>query len=155
MLLYLAGYSTDKDIDKVEGADNLLESYLLFQNKDYVDFHQKRRLLNKRLFVDSGAFSAFTCGVIIDIDDYIDFLKRNEKYIATYATLDVIGDYKGTARNTEYMESKGLHPLPTFHAGSPYEELERLVDKYEGGYIALGGASAIVNESCYDGGSSR
>ena len=37
----------------------------------------------------------------------------------------------------EYMESKGLKPLPTFHYRSPLEELERLVEQYD--YIALGG----------------
>lgn len=139
MLLYLAGYSTDKEINEVEGADNLLESYLLFRNKDYKQWHKERGLLERRLFLDSGAFSAFTRNEKIDIDKYIAFLKANEEYITTYATLDVIGDWEGTQRNTEYIESFGLHPLPTFHSGSPYEVLEKMVDKYEGGYIALGG----------------
>lgn len=139
MLLYFAGYSTDKEIYEVEGAENFLESYLLFKNKDYKQFHIERKLLGKRLFLDSGAFSAFTRGIQINIDEYADFLKKNEQYITTYATLDVIGDYKGTQRNTKYLESKGLHPLPTFHYGSPYEVLEQMVNEYEGGYIALGG----------------
>lgn len=139
MLLYLAGYSTDKEIKDVKGADNLLESYLLFRNKDYKKWHQEKGLLNKRLFLDSGAFSAFTRNEKIDLDEYIRFIKANEEYITTYATLDVIGDYKATQRNTDYMESLGLHPLPTFHAGSPYKVLEEMVDRYEGGYIALGG----------------
>jgi len=54
-----------------------------------------------------------------------------------YACLDVIGDWEATKKNQEYMESQGLNPLPTFHYGSPLEELERLVEKYD--YIALGG----------------
>ena len=139
MLLYFAGYSTDKEIFQVPGAENFLESYLLFRNKDYKQYHEERHLLGKRLFLDSGAFSAFTQGKKIDIDAYADFVKANEKYITTYATLDVIGDYKGTEKNTRYLESKGLHPLPTFHFGSPYEVLEKMVDEYEGQYIALGG----------------
>lgn len=139
MLLYLAGYSTDKDLYKVEGAQNFLESYLYFRGKDYKQWHLDNHLLGKRLFLDSGAFSAFTRNEKIDIDKYIEFLKLNEEYITTYATLDVIGDWKGTERNTKYLESKGLHPLPTFHSGSPYTVLERMVDEYEGEYIALGG----------------
>ncbi len=139
MLLYFAGYSTDKEIFQVPGAENFLESYLLFKNKDYRQFHEDRHLLGKRLFLDSGAFSAFTRGEKIDIDKYAEFLKKNEEYITTYATLDVIGDYKGTEKNTKYLESKGLHPLPTFHSGSPYHVLEKMVNEYEGGYIALGG----------------
>lgn len=35
------------------------------------------------------------------------------------------------------MESEGLKPLPTFHYGSPLEELDRIVEKYD--YFALGG----------------
>lgn len=139
MLVYLAGYSSEKNANKIEGAENFLGSYLEFKNKDYPKFHKERGLLGKRLFLDSGAFSAFTRGVKIDIDEYAAFIHKNEKYITTYASLDVIGDYKGTQRNTEYLESLGLHPLPTFHSGSPYSELERIVNRYEGQYIALGG----------------
>lgn len=142
MLLYLAGYSTDKEIFDVPEAENLLESYLLFKNKDYVKWHKDRNILDRRLFLDSGAFSAFTRGETIDIDKYCDFIKKYEHHIETYAGLDVIGDYQATRRNIEYMESRGLHPLPTFHHGSPYEELERMVEKYD--YIALGGLVPIA-----------
>ena len=33
------------------------------------------------LFLDSGAFSAFTKGVKIDIQEYIGFIKKHQKYI--------------------------------------------------------------------------
>lgn len=141
MKLYFAGYSTDTEISECTDTKNLLESYLYFKKKDYQAWHKERGLLGKDLFLDSGAFSAFTKGEVIDIDDYINFIKRNEKWITTYAGLDVIGDSKGTRENVEYMESKGLHPLPTFHHGSDYAELERMVKKYD--YIALGGLVPI------------
>jgi hypothetical protein len=137
MKLYFAGYSTDKEIFEVEKAQCLLESYLLFKKKDYKEWHLKRGLLNRDLFLDSGAFSAFTRKEKIDIDEYINFIKTNKNYITTYATLDVIGSYELTRKNTEYMESKDLNPLPVFHYGSPLSELERMIEKYD--YIALGG----------------
>jgi len=136
MNLYFAGYSTDKEIFKTN-ATHLLESYLLFRQKDYVRWHSERKILDKILFLDSGAFSAFTQGKVINLDEYIDYIKKNEKYISVYAGLDVISDWKGTRKNIEYMEACGLNPLPTFHFGSPIDELERLIDKYD--YIALGG----------------
>jgi len=137
MKIYFAGYSVDKNLYKTTEASCLLESYLYFKKRDYKKWHEERKLLDRDLFLDSGAFSAFTLGKKINIDEYINFIKKNKKNINVYATLDVIGDYKATNKNTEYMESKGLNPLPTFHFGSPLEELERLCNKYE--YIALGG----------------
>ena len=43
------------------------------------------------LFLDSGAFSAFTQKVTIDIQEYIAFIKEHEDIIDVYANLDVIG----------------------------------------------------------------
>lgn len=137
MKLYLASYSTDKKIFEVKDAKNLLDTYLLFKNKDYVFWHQQKGLVGKNLFLDSGAYSAFSRGEKIDIDKYIEFVKKYKSHIEVYAGLDVIGDHIGTRKNIEYMESKGLKPLPTFHFGSPLEELERMINKYD--YIALGG----------------
>lgn len=37
------------------------------------------------LFLDSGAYSAYTKGVNIDIQEYISFIKSNIKYISVYA----------------------------------------------------------------------
>ncbi len=138
MKLYFAGYSTRPEMFKnIPEAKNLLESYLVFKNRDYFQWHQDKVLLNKELFLDSGAFSANSKGVKIDIDRYIDFIKENQKYIKVYANLDVIGDYKKTQENQEYIEAKGLNPLPTFHYFSPLSELEKMIKKYD--YIALGG----------------
>lgn len=89
------------------------------------------------LFLDSGAYSAMTQGVSIDIDEYISFIKKNKKYIDVYACLDVIGDPKQTYKNQLYMESKGLKPLIAFHRGEDYKWLQKYIDKYD--YVALGG----------------
>ena len=43
-------------------------------------------------FLDSGAFSAFTQGAEIDIQEYIEFIKEHKDYLEAYANLDVIGD---------------------------------------------------------------
>jgi hypothetical protein len=88
-------------------------------------------------FLDSGAFSAESQGVPVDIAEYCAYIKRYEKQITVYANLDVIGDPEGTRRNQEYMEAEGLHPLPVFHVGEPWHYLESYIERYP--YIALGG----------------
>lgn len=90
------------------------------------------------LFLDSGAFSAKTQGVKIDIQDYISFIKENEGVISIYANLDVIGNPEATWKNQQIMEKAGLNPLPVFHFGSNEEKyLLPLIKKYD--YICLGG----------------
>lgn len=98
-------------------------------------------------FLDSGAFSAFTQKTAINIDEYIAFIKKYEKFIEVYANLDAIGtgeqSAKKTLENQKYMESKGLKPLPCFHVGEPLSYLEYYVKNYD--YIALGGMAAGLN----------
>ncbi len=145
MHLYFAGYTAYAKEAKEAGLDYLLESYLTFRNKkgkgEFITWHKEKGLLDKHIFLDSGAFSAWTRKIKIDIDEYAAFIKQYNKYLTLYANLDVIGDAKGTERNQRYLESKGLHPLATFHIGSPYEELEKMIKEYD--YIALGGLVGV------------
>ena len=89
------------------------------------------------LFLDSGAFSAWTQKVEINIQDYITFIKTHEGAIDIYANLDVIGNAKGTWKNQLIMEGEGLTPLPVFHSGEDVKFLHKYVERYE--YICLGG----------------
>ena len=93
------------------------------------------------LFLDSGAFSAFTKGVEISIQDYIDFIKENKKYIDVYANLDVIGDAEATLKNQRIMEKQGLSPIPCFHYGEPWKYLDLYLSEYD--YIAIGGMARV------------
>jgi len=98
------------------------------------------------LFLDSGAFSAYTQGVQVSIDDYIEFIKEHEGLIAAYANLDVINDPQATLRNQKRMEKAGLHPIPCYHLGEPVKFLKEYVSKYD--YIAMGG---MVRKATSDG----
>jgi hypothetical protein len=91
------------------------------------------------LFLDSGAFSAWSKGHEINIDDYADFIDEYIEYLTVYANLDVIGDPEATYKNQKYLEEeRGLKPLPCFHFGTDVTFLERyLSEGYE--YLALGG----------------
>jgi len=100
------------------------------------------------LFLDSGAFSAKTQGVEIDIKQYIDFIKEHEDCIEVYANLDVIGNPAATWKNQLIMEKAGLHPLPVFHYGEDLQWLEKYLARgYE--YMALGGMVKTPNVSVW------
>ena len=93
------------------------------------------------LFLDSGAFSAWSKGIEIDIDKYIEFIKNNLNVLAAYAVLDSIGDPKKTLKNQKIMEKAGLSPVPCFHYGEDFYYLEYYLERYD--YIALGGMVPI------------
>jgi hypothetical protein len=90
-----------------------------------------------KLFLDSGAYSAFAKKTKIDLNHYIDFIKNNDKYIEIYANLDVIGNAAATLKNQKIMEKAGLRPLPVFHVGSDVSYLKYYIRNYD--YVAIGG----------------
>lgn len=117
----------------------LLLSYHYFKKHDLHELMKKYFGKNPpRLFVDSGAFSAMTLGSEIDMDAYIEWIKKYQDIMTIYANLDVIGDPAKTYENQKIMEKAGLKPIPVFHTGEPIEWLQRYIDEgYT--YIGLGG----------------
>jgi hypothetical protein len=93
------------------------------------------------LFLDSGAYTAWTKGQTIDVRDYIKFVREAEPWIAIYANLDVIpggsdrvrttADAEASAaqsvRNLQIMKDAGLKPLPVFHQGEHFRWLDRML----------------------------
>ena len=141
MILYLVADSGLRTLQVRKYIDfklNILLSYHYFKNKNLDKLLYETFKLNlSNVFFDSGAFSAHTQGVEIYIDDYIEYINKYKHLFTVYSNLDVIRDFKSTYKNQLIMEQSGLNPLPVFHAGSPFTELERLCEKYD--YIALGG----------------
>lgn len=101
------------------------------------------RIEKLHLILDSGAFSAWSKGKVIDIDAYIDFVKKNQASIAHCVNLDVIPGQRGKKRtqddveksaeqsfkNWQYMRSKGVESIPVFHEGERFEHLDRYVEE--------------------------
>lgn len=116
--------------------DHLINSILIsyFYEGTYL---LKAKKLYPHIFVDSGAFSAKTKGVKININDYGKFLKNHEHLVDVYANLDVMYDAEATLKNQKMLEEMGLHPLPVFHINEDIKYLRYYVDNYD--YIALGG----------------
>ena len=105
-----------------------------------------------RFFLDSGAYSAWSVGKVVDLDAYCDFITANIEHIDVYACLDVIPGKPGseatqkerdsaaqqTWENYLYMVSKGCNPLPVYHYGEDVKWLRNMLD-HEVTYIGLGG----------------
>ena len=143
-----------------ELSHNMLFSYL---DKAAIDKYKEMISSHGKLFIDSGAFSAWTQGKVIDVDEYIAWINTRADYIDLYGQVDVIpGDRNSgklptgeevriaaqkTWENYLYMRPRMKKPeglLYTFHVGEPIEFLERALEwKDENNnyipYIALGG----------------
>jgi hypothetical protein len=131
---------TDFEKHLVTTIPNILESYHYVGTQKAVDVMREN---GAKIFLDSGAFSAFTLGVELKIEDYVDYIKRNidiirfEDGTPMFSVLDGIGDAKLTWDNQMNMEAMGCRPLPCFHMGEPNEYLEHYIKNYD--YITLGG----------------
>lgn len=158
MKLYLAGLYTsnftlksqqfmrcdDNEKKAREDVRYYLESYHYIFRQAHVD---RIKADGVKVFLDSGAFSAFTKGVNVDLPAYCEYIKRNMDIIEVIdgalcaSVLDGIGDPRKTYENQKAMEELGVKPLPCFHYGEPEEYLEYYVNNYS--YITLGGMVPI------------
>lgn len=69
-----------------------------------------------RIFLDSGAYSAWRSGVPITLDDYMRFLEMFEDQFVIYASLDDKNDQAKTVSNYQALRSAGFTPAPVWHA---------------------------------------
>jgi hypothetical protein len=71
-------------------------------------------------------------------DQYIAFLKKFGPHLDAYSNLDVLFNGDLTYRNQQYLESKGLHPIPVYHLSDDIKWMKLYLSKgYD--YIAIGG----------------
>lgn len=159
MRLYLAGLFTNgfgvdtgslaRQLTEAENKSRIevpwyLESYHYIHSKRKVD---DIRRSGKKVFLDSGAFSAFTMGVEVNLPKYCRYIQDNEDIIDCASVLDGIGDPLKTYQNQKEMESLGVRPLPCFHYGEDERYLEYYIKNYE--YITLGGMVPISTKQLY------
>lgn len=156
MKLYFAGVS---ETDKPPVGANALFSYI---DQGKLTFHKLKDFIKPgKLFIDSGAFSAWTKGSQVNVKEYINWLNDRVDDIDLCGQVDVIpGDrvfgatpaqVKEAAQKTWdnylFMRQRLKNPnalLYTFHVGEPIEFLERALEwtDEQGNhipYMALGG----------------
>lgn len=95
----------------------------------------------KKVFLDSGAFSAWSKGAEIDVKEFGLFVIAHQDCIDVASVLDGIGDPVKTQENQKRLEDMGAEVLPCFHYGEPESYLEHYIENYE--YITLGGMVPI------------
>lgn len=108
-------------------------------------------------FLDSGAFTAYSRGKIITVEEYGGYLQRYHEQIDIYANLDAIPrspserdrqiGAEQTLANQQALEAMGLKPIPVFHMGEPWEYLVEYLKNYE--YICLGGLVSVGKLDSY------
>lgn len=161
MKLYLAGlfasnfdlagrvYSKldDREKEMRRGVEWYLESYHYISRAAVVE---RIRREGRKVFLDSGAFSAFTMGIEVDLPRYCDYIRSNLDIIEHVdgqplaSVLDAIGSAEGTWKNQFAMEQLGVRPLPCYHYGEPEEVLEYYAANYS--YITIGGMVPISTQ---------
>ncbi len=152
---YMPGQKRFEKLNEVErnittNIPHILESWHYVGKQKYVD---EMRIDNAQIFLDSGAFSAYTLGVELRVSDYCAYIERNrdilrvEDGVVMASVLDGIGDPLQTYRNQLEMEARGVKPLPCFHSGEDERYLDWYVENYE--YITLGGmVGASTKQLC-------
>ena len=102
---------------------------------------RRERPFAMRLMLDSGAYTAWTKGVEIDVDRYADFVLENQKYITVAVNLDTLPGKKGkipsdadaeeAARlsfdNLIHLRDRGVNVIPVFHQGERFYWLDKML----------------------------
>lgn len=148
MLFYNAGIFTS-NFDKAGRVYSRLDEAEKLMRDSNTHFLESYHYINKpgaikrirnegvKVFLDSGAFSAFSLGATIDLDTYCKYIQTNTDIVDFPSVLDSIGDYKGTWHNQFGMEANGVSALPCYHFGEPEEVLEYYIENYP--YVTIGG----------------
>lgn len=153
MKLYIAAtYTSNFDLEsqaflRLNDFGKAARRYPKFQLESYHYVHKdsfvrKMRRDKCKVFLDSGAFSAFTKGYQIDIEAYARYIHENKDIVEIASVLDAIGDPVGTLENQKRLEALGAAVLPCYHYGEPESYLTYYVDRYE--YITIGGMVPIA-----------
>lgn len=148
MDLYMAG-STFSELNDIMRENNY--NKLLSQTNDrkcigeWVQYFRDNRQCNSKLFIDSGAFSAHTKGISVDVDDYINFINENEDSFTVYAQVDKIPGTFGIPYTREqlleapekswenylYMAPRLKNKdklIPIFHQGEEFKWLHNMLE---------------------------
>lgn len=142
--LYFAG-ARNKVADEylLKIGANRLQSQLI--DRTNIDIWCKNKNSVSKLFVDSGAYTAYTKGISVDADDYIKYLNSITDSLTIFAQLDKIPGmfnrpktkqemYEAPIKSWEnylYMRSRLKEPkklLPIFHQGEDFKHLINMLE---------------------------
>lgn len=123
-------------------AVNLLLSYAFHDRTNLFDI--RNDLVCGRLMIDSGAFTAYTRGYVIKLDEYAAYLREFDGLWDTAVTLDVIGDPVASRKNTRKLHAMGMKVMPVFTRGESVKEFDAMIKDV--GYVCVGGAGGMSHK---------
>lgn len=95
------------------------------------------------IMIDSGAYTAWSKGLVVDIPHYITFcheiLKDHPQ--AVVVNLDVIGDGRASYENWRIIRGFGLKPLPIYHVITEEKWLKLYLEETD--HIGLGAVASM------------
>ncbi len=163
--LYFAG-AKNKIADEylLSHSANRLQSQLI-DRSNIAEWLQRKDEVSK-LFIDSGAYTAYTKGITISVDSYIDYLNSITDKCTIFAQLDTIPGQMGKPKTLEerlnapklswenylYMRDRLIEPkklIPIFHQGEDYQWLWNMLEWTDesGEHIPYIGISPAVDVS--------
>lgn len=118
---------------------------------------------DNKIFIDSGAYTAFNSGKEVDLDSYISYINEIGEHITCFANLDVIPKGSDAAsirvgceegyKNFLYIQEHckyGYKCNAVYHRKDPVEYLYKYIDFYKSHpdlkYIALGGMATTNSD---------
>lgn len=161
--LYFAG-SAPQEVDEflVKKSYNRLFSQLNDRSRIKRWMSYKDEQPSMKLFIDSGAFSAYTKGKEIDVDDYIAYLNEYGDYFNVMVQVDYIPGKSNVVQDRQvYLDAPRiswenfLHMreklnkrlwdrfIPVFHEGEDFKWLENMLNYVDadGNHLAYIGIS--------------
>lgn len=157
MILYFSGASS-KIVTQFMIKHNCSRLFSYYSDKKIIE----SKICND-VFLDCGAWTAFTKNVNINIDEYLEYLKVNKDCYKVAASLDVIPQNnssqsaKDSYDNFVYLRNKlrtDCLIIPTYHRGESIDNLKRLLlysDNYgQLDYIGIGAVASNVNAKMRD-----
>lgn len=172
--LYLASYDDAKIIDYAY-SENFPLLYSQINNRGYILKHfdaQNEGKTSGKLLIDSGAHSAHTKGIKLDLEEYIGFVNANINRLSLYVQVDKIpGIYLKPKTAKDFLEAPELSwenylymreksadynkLIPVFHQGEDFKWLENMCN-YEFSnhehipYIGLSPRGDVSLQAKYD-----
>lgn len=166
---YFAGMGTKESLDEIRklGCNQLLsqlnDKRSIYEWVEYLKAHPECK---SKLFIDSGAYTAHTKGIEVDVDSYINFMNEIDDYVTIYAQVDTIPGRFGQPRTEQeikeaperswqnylYMVSKAKSPdkiIPVYHQGEDIKWLKNMLEyKFpDGHHIQYIGISSAKDQS--------
>jgi hypothetical protein len=107
--------------------------------------------LRARVMIDSGAFTAWSTGRPIALEEYAEWILRFkakwEDRLASlhFISLDVIGDQRASWKNQAILEDHyGLDTIPVLHHDATRADLDRAFGSYD--FICVGGGVPLMKQ---------